>query len=117
MQEDRALVYRRTTLVEEMPLKDRDTEFQSKRVKTVIDETSWIGDKPKRPSDAPPPPPQTTSRTAGDTQSWITDNPLYTPTEYESDYNNPLYVKMKVVQPSGQGIKHQTAPGGVDTLF
>ena len=126
MHDDRALIYKRTTLVEEMPLKD--TEFQNKRVKTVIDETSWIGDRPQKPSALPQPPPQANTRAAGNTQSWITDNPLYAPTDYDSDYNNPLYVKMnetkmeEVQHSSQRDLRAQTTAAAephreVDTLF
>lgn len=127
VQDDRALVYRRTTLVEELP--SQDAEFQSKRVKTVIDETSWIGDKPKRPSETPLPPPEATLIDAGKTRSWVTENPLYSASDYDSDYNNPLYVKMnetKMVearQLASEG-EHATQTstvnkphGEVDTLF
>ena len=94
-------------------------------MKTVIDETSWIGDKPKRPSERSQPTPPEAAPSKSKTQSWVTENPLYSASDYDSDYNNLLYVKMNEIKatkarqlPSeGEHATTSKPHDDVDTLF
>lgn len=82
-----AMMYERRT---EVTVEQSETG-EKKRVKKIVEQTSWIGrDKPKKKTkqfdpleedddDEPlPPKPEET-------------NPLYSPTEYVSDFSNPIY--------------------------
>ena len=80
-----ALIYRQTTQVEKVR-QEEGSQFHQKKIKKVTSETSWIGSPPKKPfleEDAMEP--------------WHDDeveqNPLYSTSDYVSDFHNPLYAR------------------------
>ena len=79
-----ALIYRQTTQVEKVR-PEEGSDFHQKKIKRITSETSWIG-SPKQPfldEDAVEP--------------WHDDeverNPLYSTSDYVSDFHNPLYAR------------------------
>jgi len=79
-----ALIYRQTTQVEKVQ-QEEGSMFNQKKIKRVTSETSWIG-SPKQPfleEDVMEP--------------WHDDeveqNPLYSSSDYVSDFHNPLYAR------------------------
>ena len=80
-----AVHYRRTTQVE-VAETDVGSEFSQKKIKKVTSETSWLG-KSKKPDKEP--------LVREEVKPWqddeIEQNPLYSSSDYVSDFNNPLY--------------------------
>lgn len=96
-----ALIYRKTTEVETVE-PGVGSDFQKKKIKTVTSETSWLGEK-KKPDKVP----LVTEDELGE-QPWhdedIEANPLYSNTDYDSDFHNPLYSRQSAASGSGQDI-------------
>ncbi len=86
----RALVYRKTTQVETVD-PGKDSGFQRKKIKKVTSESSWIGTA--KEGKAPLLAHEETEDV--ELQPWhdqeVETNPLYTSSDYVSDFNNPLY--------------------------
>ncbi len=83
-----ALIYRKTTQVETVEA-DKDSEFTTKKIKKVTSETSWLGQKQKGKSD------RESLIQNQESQQWQEDeieaNPLYSSSDYVTDFRNPLY--------------------------
>lgn len=79
-----ALVYRKTTQVETIE-PDVDSNFTTKKIKTVTSESSWLGQGKEGVAASQP----------TEVKPWqdeeVESNPLYTVTEYVTDFDNPLY--------------------------
>ena len=78
-----ALIYKKTTQVETVD-PDPGSSFAQKKIKKVTSESSWLG-KPEMDQKA----------LLDEEEEWqdeaVEKNPLYSPHEYNSDFNNPLY--------------------------
>ena len=100
-----ALVYRKTTEVETVD-PGEGSEFHKKKIKTVTSETSWLGKKQK-PDKVP-----LVQDDKLDTQPWhdeeVESNPLYSTTDYDSNFQNPLYNRQSAA--SGQDIPMSQMP-------
>ncbi len=81
-----ALIYRKTTQVETVE-PEEGSGFAQKKIKKITSESSWLGQKSKTDKD-----PLVKSQ---ESQSWQDDeieaNPLYSSSEYVTDFRNPLY--------------------------
>ncbi len=82
-----ALIYRKTTQVETVEA-DKGSEFVTKKIKKITSESSWLGQKQKSKSDREP-------LVNHESQQWQDDeieaNPLYSSSDYVTDFRNPLY--------------------------
>lgn len=132
-----ALIYRKTTQVETVE-PEAGSEFTQKKIKKITSETSWIGHSDKEAL-------VKATEQEEEVKPWhdeeIEANPLYSSTDYASDFKNPLYTNRQSTAESvgdtgadstdialeqlkgGQGSSHQPADeyadyiGTVDTLF
>lgn len=82
-----ALLYRKTT---ETSLQSTEgSEYQRKRVRKITDETKWISSSQKQPL--------IPVEEDIEIQPWhdeeVEQNPLYSSSDYVSDFNNPLYFR------------------------
>lgn len=81
-----ALIYRKTTKVETIEPED-GSEFMVKKIKKVTSESTWLG-QGKEPEKTQPP-------EQDEVKPWHDDelesNPLYSTSDYASDFQNPLY--------------------------
>lgn len=80
-----ALIYRKTTQVETVEAEE-GSGFAQKKIKKITSESSWLGQKNK--SDKEP-------LVKTESQQWQDDeieaNPLYSSSDYVTDFRNPLY--------------------------
>lgn len=81
-----ALIYRKTTEVETVE-PEPGSEFSRKKIKKITSETTWLGNK-RKPDKKP-------LVENEEVKPWHDDeiemNPLYSTSDYISDFNNPLY--------------------------
>ena len=86
------LLYRKTTQVE--TVEPGGDQLQRKRVKKVTDETQWIGPHKKK---QPLLTPHEEEEEDISQEPWhdeeVEQNPLYSSSDYVSDFNNPLYTQ------------------------
>ena len=96
-----ALVYRKTTQVETVE-PGMDSDFTTKKIKTVTSESSWLGQAKEAEKAGALPIGQPT-----EVKPWhdeeVESNPLYSATEYTSDFNNPLYSRQSAALEDGEG--------------
>ena len=90
-----ALIYKKTTKTQ--VLKEDSGEYQERRIKTVIDEHSWIG-KPSQKKKQPSAEEAEESFHDPPAESQLELNPLYSAEDYASDYQNPLYSSLTAKQ-------------------
>lgn len=85
-----ALIYRKTTEVETVE-PEEGSDFKTKKIKKVTSETSWLGQT--KPSDKEALIKDTADEV--EVQPWhdeeVESNPLYSSTDYDSNFQNPLY--------------------------
>ena len=103
-----ALIYKKTTKVETVD-RPEGAEFTRKKIKKVTSETSWIG-KPETESD------RDGLLDEDDEDVWhdeeIEQNPLYSTSEYVSDFSNPLYSRRISGKVEEQQSRSSRASGG-----
>jgi len=84
-----ALIYRKTTQVETVET-ELGAEYSKKKIKKVTSESSWLGKKEKDDKE-----PLVRQPSTQEVKPWkddtIEQNPLYSSTDYVTDFNNPLY--------------------------
>lgn len=95
-----ALIYRKTTQVETVE-PDMESEFTTKKIKTVTSESSWIG-QAKEPVKAGVLPIGQPTEVKPWHDEEVESNPLYSATEYVSDFNNPLYSRQSAPLEDGE---------------
>lgn len=99
-----ALIYRKTTHVETVVPED-GSDFTLKKIKKVTSETSWLGQS-KGPEKKQVP-------ELDEVKPWHDDelesNPLYSTSNYASDFQNPLYTHS---QSAADGDWSFSSPGG-----
>ena len=82
-----ALVYKKTTQVESVSAAEGG-EFRRKKIKKVTSETSWVGKEKGVDQKA---------LLEEEEETWhdeeVEQNPLYSTSDYVSDFNNPLYTR------------------------
>lgn len=91
-----ALIYRKTTEVKTVD-PDVDSDFTTKKIKTVTSESSWLGQAGREGEKAALQPTEV--------KPWhdeeVESNPLYSATEYTNDFHNPLYSRQTGAEPGG----------------
>ena len=100
-----ALIYRETTEIETI-MPEAGSEFTKKKIKKVTSESSWIGQKKVPPQVLVVPPVPTDVPLGQEVSPWhdeeVESNPLYSTTEYVSDFQNPLYSRQSVAEREGE---------------
>lgn len=112
-----ALVYRETTEVETVE-PEAGSEFTKKKIKKVTSESSWIGQGSAKKAPSPPvvvTPPVVVPE-GQEVSPWhdeeVESNPLYSTSEYVSDFQNPLYSRQSVAEHEGEGMLMMEEGGG-----
>lgn len=97
------LIYRETTEFETVE-PEVGSEFTKKKIKKVTSESSWIGQGPvkKAPAVVVEMPPVPAVVPGQEVNPWhdeeVESNPLYSASEYVSDFQNPLYSRQSVAE-------------------
>jgi hypothetical protein len=104
-----ALVYRKTTQVETVE-PGLESNFTTKKVKTVTSESSWLGQGKEPQKD------EVLVGQPTEVKPWrdeeVETNPLYSDTEYLSDFNNPMYSHQHQDREEGEASPPPPIGGG-----
>ena len=97
-----ALVYREE--IEETVITPEDgSEFQTKKIKRVTSETRRLGEVPKPPKKKSQKQPLLEAIDGGQPKAWsgeashVEANPLYSSSDYVTDFSNPLYTNRQSI--------------------